>query len=654
MNILIPRLSKVRLSGYNPIFNSPVEFDINNYLFIVLGGNGLGKTTILQSVIYGIAGPSDDNIEPQFKDRRWSRSYFKERLDNPNTASVEVSFYLGDQQVTIKRSIVSDKISEFILNGESITNDKLLTDEYFESFLQNECGYNNVEDFYFVIHKLCYLSEKRENLAWDLDSQTRILMQILSDTDIENQFRKRRSTIKELDSAIRHKTVDINALDKRIQKLTDVSKITQETNAKNISAENTQLKEIDDKVLSELQLEILQAGIMDVNGKIISKQKYLYDLKYKHSRIVAEVEDLREVLSKFEHAFFFEQLNKFESNEAKLAIYKLIHYKLCPACGNKSEDLYQQAIDNLKNDCCPLCGTDHVLESDAINPGTQAELSEKLEHKISLEKNIISTENEIERLNVNLSNFNLQINNHILNRKSQVIFVEKNSDYAEKDNASLPNLKVAFEAIMVERNDLQIQFSKLQRELEDEYVKFNSINNNRIERMYLYYEKYASEFMAIPCTLTPIESSDKFLSLKLFVPSFNNRIRKTPESCSEAQRFFLDIAFRMALIDLISELSNYKGTFICETPENALDITYINNVADMFELFSWKNKNTLLLTSNIQVEGIAQNILSKLKDKKSKLESFLNLIEIGNLSEVQASEYGISLLKKQISKILKA
>jgi hypothetical protein len=168
------------------------------------------------------------------------------------------------------------------------------------------------------------------------------------------------------------------------------------------------------------------------------------------------------------------------------------------------------------------------------------------------------------------------------------------------------------------------------------------------------YEKYAKQFLAIACTLVPIESSDRFLNLKLFVPLFNNRIRKTPESCSEAQRFFLDIAFRMALIELISELSKYKGSFICETPEDALDITYTNNVSDMFQLFAWQNKNTLLLTSNIQVEGIAQSILSKVKGKKHKLESFLNLIDIGNLSEVQSSDTGLALLNQQINKILKA
>jgi hypothetical protein len=108
----------------------------------------------------------------------------------------------------------------------------------------------------------------------------------------------------------------------------------------------------------------------------------------------------------------------------------------------------------------------------------------------------------------------------------------------------------------------------------------------------------------------------------------------------------------MALIQLASELSNFKGTFICETPENALDITYINSVSDMLQIFSLKDKNILLMSNNIQSEGLAKNLLIRIKNKKKRKESFLNLIEIGNLSKVQSSEKG--LFKKEINKILRA
>jgi hypothetical protein len=58
------------------------------------------------------------------------------------------------------------------------------------------------------------------------------------------------------------------------------------------------------------------------------------------------------------------------------------------------------------------------------------------------------------------------------------------------------------------------------------------------------------------------------------------------------------------------------------------------------------------MSNNIQSEGLAKNLLIRIKNKKKRKESFLNLIEIGNLSKVQSSEKG--LFKKEINKILRA
>lgn len=645
MNILIPQLKRVKLNGYNPIFAQTVEFAIDNNLFIVLGGNGLGKTTILQSIIFGIAGPSDDNVEPQYKERRWGRQYFKDRLDNPNSASIEISFNIGTNEVVLKRALNSDKISEFTLNGQLLTDDRQLAEEYFETFLQNDCGYYQLDDFNFVVHKLCYLSEKRENLAWDVESQIRILMQILTDQDIEKKFRKRRGLLKELDSSIRHKTVEINALEKRLQEI-NAPQTPESAASKGKSLDPP-------SILDQSLLDSLQKSILDVSTRTLTKQHEFNELRFKHSALVSEIEVLREELSKFEHNFFFEQLNKFESNETKLAIYKLIHYHLCPACGTKSDSLYEQASNYIKENCCPICGTSHIIEKETLNPGIEAELSEKIRAKTSLEKNIISIERELGKLNEALSTLNLEINKHILSRKSTVVYIERAKDNSSLEANSESKLIQALSVLTAERNDLLIQFKKLQLELDDEYDRFNALNNERIERLFGFYEQYATEFLGIKCTLKPIENKDKFVNIKLYVPNFNDKVRSSADSCSEAQRFFLDIAFRMALIDLISHLSSFSGTFVCETPENALDITYIGNVSDMFQMFAWEKKNVLLLTSNVQSDGIAQHILTKIKSKKHRLNSFLNLIEIGNLSEVQASPAGRDLLDRQIKQIIK-
>ncbi|PTQ92467.1 hypothetical protein C8P68_11267 [Mucilaginibacter yixingensis] len=285
-----------------------------------------------------------------------------------------------------------------------------------------------------------------------MEAQTRILMQILADPNAENWFRKRRNTIKEIDSAIRHKTVSINALQKRIQQSTDGQVNKQPPTA------DIDVVDLTEKSFDQSRLDVLQKNILELNGKLTNKRREFYDFKFKHTNAVVEIDKLRDDLSKFEHAFFFEQLNKLESNEAKLSVYKLLHYKLCPACGNQSEDLYNRAVNFIKEDRCPICGTEQVLESGSLKPGTEAELSEKLKLKIDLEKEIISIENDINNFEESLRVYNQEINEHILTRRSSVVYIEKAADANEVESAPLEKLQAAYNALVTDRNELQIQF----------------------------------------------------------------------------------------------------------------------------------------------------------------------------------------------------
>src|SRR2546430_3212022 len=94
--ITLPRLSRFKLSGFQPIFKRDIEMSLDGGPYVVLGGNGLGKTTIVQAVIYGIAGEAGESIEEQ-KALRWNHDYFRQRLDKSKIASsfVEVEFRLG-------------------------------------------------------------------------------------------------------------------------------------------------------------------------------------------------------------------------------------------------------------------------------------------------------------------------------------------------------------------------------------------------------------------------------------------------------------------------------------------------------------------------------------------------------------------------------
>ena len=162
------------------------------------------------------------------------------------------------------------------------------------------------------------------------------------------------------------------------------------------------------------------------------------------------------------------------------------------------------------------------------------------------------------------------------------------------------------------------------------------------------YQSYASRFLGIECELVLHSSEAKFLDLDLYVPKFAGKYRANPHMCSESQKFFLDIAFRMAMINLAKRLSDSPGSFICETPESALDLAYIDNVAEMFKIFA-KQGHNIISTSNLQPGSLAKPILGEYT-RKQRLESTLNLMDYGVLTDVQKDK--LPELQKQLENIL--
>lgn len=396
------------------------------------------------------------------------------------------------------------------------------------------------------------------------------------------------------------------------------------------------------------EFKTAQQRLVKLGESIRSTQSSLKQKRSELANKANQIEELRDRITKQEEDFLIEQINQIENTEAHHAIHKLIHNKICPSCGNHNEDLHQKATEFIKNNQCPLCGTPSSYDGDSAQPELEATLTELVKAKIQIEQQIIELEAGLDELMEESVLVNDITNKLLLKRPSAVVYVQKD---APPSAEALKNNESALGLLEQELRELRIQFNTLQKELDETYKSFAQLNNTRVERLGELYSEFASDFLGVDCTLEPITDDSDFLDLNLFVPKFLGKTRKRPTSCSEAQRFFLDIAFRMAVIELSYEMSSHHGTFICETPENALDISYINNVAEMFSTFSIENKNTLILSSNIQPGGVAETLLTRL-EVNDRPDHFLDMIEIGKLSEVQANGLGAEAIEEVMERIL--
>jgi hypothetical protein len=617
--LVLPRLLSYEVEGFEPIFRTAVSARLKPGPNLILGGNGLGKTTLTQAIIYGLTGGVSEEIEDD-KRLRWGHAYFRSRLSpqQAKSAQVRVTFQLGDVRLTVRRGLLGSKLTGIRITGaEGWIDDPTAAENAYGEILKSSGGYPTISDFAFVVHRLLYLPESRRLLAWDTDAQTRLLMLLNGDLTTEQEFRDRRAKLKLLDSRKRHVHVQItHAEDRLTSLLEDVGESDEEA---------PEAGAPDNGADGLARLPELARNLAEASRERVRLTEELQQLRKPIDELAGQIDDLQTQVENSEAALVASFLGESE-REGNLALHKLLENGICPACGTKHRGLQAQARENDREGKCVLCASDvpHGIHPDLA--ALRSQLAEKLAAFAANEEPYAVMR---ERLNTARSRES-QLQNEVNQiRFRQPILLIAEDTLSENKKEELKRMKMHLER---EEAQLAAQINELQQQLDQEYDRFLGAVGERLNALKTRYQEYASEFLGVACHLVAENQGDRLLELTAFVPEFNGVTRPTPDSCSEAQRFFLDIAFRMALIDLASKSTSSPATFICETPENALDVSYVNNVVEMFRKFVAR-RHILLFTANLQEGGLAQLMMSVVP-KEQREDRVLNLLEVGQLTDV--------------------
>jgi len=635
--VILPKLTGFRISGFEPIFRGSIAAALKPGPLVILGGNGLGKTTLMQAVIYALTGGASWEIEED-KQYRWDHTYFKKRLDSANLASIEVDFELSAERLTVRRGCMSSTLRALRI-GEEWIQDPMIAATAFADNLRRLGGYPNPSDFSFLVHRLLYLPESRRLLAWDLDAQVRLLMLLSNDIGAEEQFRTRRAELKNLDSRKRHVHVALEKAKGQLSRLMEFDETA--------SGEPVEDEPIDGKEASE-SLGVRLEKLVDVLTRSRQDRRDLESqelaLSRKISLLSSDIEQLRQDVEREEAGFIASSLKQRESTD-NLALSKLLELAICPACGSRSLELQARAQAFANTHHCTLCGSDEPT----TEPPKLATLRSRLAEKLRAQR---ETEAQLSPIRQRAVAFRAADMDQVASinqlRFAQPVVALKTQDLPQPTKEALVVLE---ESLRREEAELAAQQLALRDELEREYAEFRESASERSEKLRVLYMEYASAFLGLTCDLVEVKDGDRLLLLSRFVPQFNERLRDSPDTCSEAQRFFLDIAFRMALIDLASTLTDSNSSFVCETPENALDMSYVDNVVEMFSVFA-KKKHSLLLTANIQPDGFASKLLKTHVPKRERPRRIVNLLDLGQLSDVHQD--ALDDMKAAVADILEA
>jgi DNA repair exonuclease SbcCD ATPase subunit len=178
-------------------------------------------------------------------------------------------------------------------------------------------------------------------------------------------------------------------------------------------------------------------------------------------------------------------------------------------------------------------------------------------------------------------------------------------------------------AALGKRNNLKKELLTLQNRLQKEYAQ--------AEKEFVpAFTELAHLFLGMDLEVRMDVSESVGLNL---VVEVKGTTRRQQHNLSESQRFFIDIALRMAITQFISHRST-KGTLFIDTPEGSLDIAYEKRAGDMLSRFADKG-HRIILTANLNSSKL---LLALAHNCRKKLLQLCRMTEWSELSEVQTEE----------------
>lgn len=624
--ILLPQIVSAKFTGFGPLFPNPVEILVppKPGPFLIIGGNGLGKTTILQSIIFAIAGGAD---KESFSDRRdadqhWNQKYFSKRLTKPKDAEVRVVLLIGATKIEVRRGLDSHNVRGVQINDGEPTNSSKAQSLY-EAAVVKATGCNTFRDFKFLIHRLCYLPEDRHSLVWDVEGQLGVSLLICGESDSDQIIRNHIEKWREADTEMRHVHVSVTHLEERLAKAMAAQK-KQPARPKKELVDDARIQFEKAKVLLTATTEAIVEATIKLNKTTVQLHE-----------INLSIEADEQLLDEHEERFTLSCMLDQERADAALALQKLLTLKQCPFCTQKAKELNVRAVTNVNNGLCPICGQDHAAEIPSPKIAElRKQLAPKFRKRAAFQEIMEECQNKLSGLHRQRTLQEARLDDF----SAKLPRIRASDTELDTGTESIPQIRKLLVAYSTDHERKQTLARLRKNELDAAYSQIAQSKAARFAEIQDRVSIYATEFLGDECTFEAVQSKavDKTspFAFPLLVPSFKGIRRTQSTQCSESQAFFLDIAFRMALIDLTAKYSGHSGTFICETPENSLDLAYAENVAEMFNQFTSAGCYCFL-TANLQVGGVAEPLLKKIKPlSERKLRAF-NMLSHADLSNVQ-------------------
>ena len=659
-NIQLPVVNKLTIKNYALYPGRDkrgLSIDFEDGVTVLAGINGVGKTTLLNLLLRMLVGPSDPAKMNQDIGRVSKRSlvtpkkfeYFKNRVTevtDDSTATLELT--IGDQNILITRKMASMSLLDVFVNKKrkAFETESKLIDE-----LASMCGLSSAYDYHIVVRYLQFFSEERLPILWSAGTQFEFFNILLFDEKLSSDLHSTFAEIQKHDTDYRNRT---HQLTKRRESLPQ--------------AEPTDLE------IGALDAAIsgASAEYSDLDRKYKKQLKVVSEIQNEISNAEHNLNEADATLSILEHQFSHEDARYIAQSlpslddKLKFLMQGIGSGRGCFICGTKNKKKSSEVSKELRKGKCFVCHEAMPKsENDNVIPLSSIKVRE-LEEKISKTREARAM-------------FEAAINNHgeryapaialLHDTASQRLSAQRKLDALKAQRpsnidtpyselfAEIEREQIALAAIDAKRKSLTEKYRGL---VDSAQEQMNSIKEDLASKLTYYAESFLQEKIEVkfkrnsPFKIATGAGHVNIPTFSILMTSNTHPIpqeRGSSESVSESQKEFLDLAFRMALLDLISGSRN--SMLVIETPEASLDSWFMHKAAMLMRQFApdkCDHSRKLIATSNLNGTLMIPALLGLIGDDGSVRTMDAN--EHPHLIDLMSLTAGTAVLHQQEARMM--
>jgi len=629
---------KIQSYGLYPGADGNGELNINFQpgLTLILGANGLGKTTLITIIFRLMTGPFDLSLPngsigtTELKATSLNSDALREFAarvnDSAKTAKATLDFELGGKRFSVTRSLANLGLQTLSIDGEMQTRDE----QTFQKTVAAAANLATFGEWILVLRTMVFFFEDRRALVWDVSAQRQLLRCLLLSPEQSSKWASAEREILTLDTRMRNLQSALKREEREIAETEIKTKSAPGVVAALKAAEAESLR------LSEQQEQL--ADRLDVADR--SRHRARLDLLRAESDYDSAIRELeRARLSAIEARF------PTTDESVRYILAHLMTNGECLVCKTKNrEDKRTAFIRAIDKRICVVCDAQLPTVEPAVDIGDEriAALLSKVDTNAKAVRaagqHLTESTTEYEKANQGLATCAVEL----VDIKDQITSFVNQLPPGEK---AAREQHEEMRGLQHRVDDLRGQIKKARRKFYKDMAGHRDSIHRFARGIKKAFEDAAQGFLMEDSGLTwttisePVGQAGLDGAEPIAYPAFAVDLsggdfaglvrRDGPNQVSESQREFIDLAFRMALIKVSA--SNKAGTIVIDAPESSLDAVFVDRASKVLARFANDSKvNRLLATSNLAASPLIPSLMiAAEKNYTKRVARIVDLFTLG-------------------------